>query len=121
MRSNSRLTGTGKPLKISRMMKKQSIKGLDEILKKLKAARPELARDFGVKRMAVFGSYARGAQRKDSEVDILVEVDPSIRLAFINLANRIEEILGQRAHVISKRAIKPRSWKIIEKELIDVP
>ena len=91
-----------------------------EILKLLEHAKPELARRFGVKRLAVFGSYARGEQREESDVDILVEVDPSIGLGFVDLAESIESLLGLRSEVVSRRAIKPRNWEVIEKELIDV-
>ncbi|MEW6745472.1 MAG: nucleotidyltransferase family protein [Planctomycetota bacterium] len=96
------------------------MKTRDEVLRILGDARLELSRRFGVKRLALFGSYARGEQREESDVDILVEVDPSIGLAFVDLADRIEEILGIRAEVVSKRAIGPRSWEMIEKELVDV-
>lgn len=92
-----------------------------EILMLLEQAKPELARRFGVRRLAVFGSYARGEQREESDVDILVEVDPSIGLGFVDLAESIESLLGLRSEVVSRRAIKPRNWEVIEKELIDVP
>jgi predicted nucleotidyltransferase len=92
-----------------------------EILRLLEQAKPELARRFGVRRLAVFGSYARGEQRDESDVDILVEVDPSIGLEFVDLAESIESLLGLRSEVVSRRAIKPRNWEVIEKELIDVP
>ena len=49
------------------------MKTTPEILSILKRAKPDLARDFGVTRVAVFGSYARGEQREDSDVDVLVE------------------------------------------------
>ncbi len=92
-----------------------------EILRLLEQAKPELVRRFGVRRLAVFGSYARGEQRDESDVDILVEVDPSIGLEFVDLAESIESLLGLRSEVVSRRAIKPRNWEVIEQELIDVP
>ncbi len=97
------------------------MRNTQEILRLLEDAKPELARRFGVRRLAIFGSYARGEQREESDVDILVEVDPSIGLGFIDLAESIESLLGLRSEVVSRRAIKPRNWKVIEKELIDVP
>jgi predicted nucleotidyltransferase len=62
----------------------------------LRAVRPQLAREYGVTRLAIFGSYARGDQREDSDIDVLVEVDPSIGLRFVELADRIEALLGVR-------------------------
>lgn len=96
------------------------MKSTQEILSTLQRAKPDLARDFGVTRIAVFGSYARGEQREDSDVDVLVEVPPSIGMRFVDLAERIEALLGVRAEVISRRAIPPRHWSLIERELLDV-
>lgn len=97
------------------------MKSMDEVMKLLEKAKPDLARRFGVRRLAVFGSYARGDQREDSDVDILVELDPSIGLRFVDLADEIEAMLGVPTELVSRRAIKPRNWEVIERQLIDVP
>jgi predicted nucleotidyltransferase len=96
------------------------MKTKEEVLRILQREKPDLVRDYGVKRLALFGSYARNDQSEDSDVDILVEVDPSIGLGFVELAERIEEALGVRAEVVSRRAIKPRYWEVIKEDLIDV-
>jgi hypothetical protein len=97
-----------------------TMKRTEDILTTLARAKPELVEHFGVKRLAIFGSYARGDQRDDSDVDVLVEVEPSIGLRFVDLAERIQAILGVRSEVVSRRAISPRHWEGIERELIDV-
>jgi hypothetical protein len=86
----------------------------------LAGALPELSRDFPVTRIALFGSYARGQQTDESDIDVLVDVDPSIGLRFVDLAERIELLLGVRADVVSRRAISPRHWEEIREDLIDV-
>lgn len=96
------------------------MKTTQEIIRLLREAKPELERRYGIARLCLFGSYARGEQHQESDVDILVEVDPSIGLRFVDLAHTLEEILGTRVEVVSRRAIKPRNWEVIEKELIDV-
>jgi len=40
-------------------------------------------------------------------VDILVDVDPTIGLGFVTLAERLEEVLGLPVDLVSRRAIKP--------------
>ena len=87
----------------------------------LAEGKPELVRLYGLKRLALFGSYAREDQREDSDVDILVEIEPQIGLGFVELADRIEDALGIRTEVVSRRAIKPRYWEIIKEDLVDVP
>lgn len=69
--------------------------------------------------MARFGFWARGNQSENSDVDVLVEVDSSIGLDFVNLADDLEKTLGLKADLTSSRAIKPTVLKLIEKEAID--
>ena len=92
----------------------------EEILKTLTEDKAKLQKEFKVGKMALFGSYARGDQRADSDVDILVEVDPSIGLDFVTLAERIEQMLGVSVDLVSSRAVTPRAMKYIEPELIYV-
>ena len=92
----------------------------EQILARLRDSKPKLQAEFPLKRLALFGSHARGTQVTGaSDVDILVEVDPSIGLRFVTLAERLEELLGERVDLVSRRAIKPSLWKRIEPELID--
>jgi uncharacterized protein len=91
-----------------------------EILSLLTKHRRELETRFKVSRVGLFGSYARDEQHADSDVDILVDVDPSIGLEFVTLADRIETVLGLPVEVVSRRAIKPKYMEVIEKELIYV-
>jgi len=91
-----------------------------DILDILDKAKPQLQAGFKVRSLALFGSYARGDQRSDSDVDIMVDVDPSIGLEFVSLAEKIEELLGLHVDLISSRAIKPSHLKFIEKELVYV-
>ena len=81
---------------------------------------PSLTREFPVRRMALFGSAARGEATEASDLDIQVEVDPSIGLGFVTLAERLEQALGRRVDLVSRRAVKPALWKQIEPELLDV-
>jgi uncharacterized protein len=92
---------------------------LEEILAALREQHAILSRRYPIQRLALFGSWARGDAREDSDVDILVEVAPSIGLRFVDLGDQLEEALGRRVDLVSRRAIKPAYWKKIEAELID--
>ena len=96
------------------------MKTKQEILSVLAKDKPELQRQFKVQKIALFGSYARGQQREDSDVDIFVEVDPTIGLEFVTLARKLEELLQMSVDLVSSRAIKPRHREIIERDLIYV-
>jgi uncharacterized protein len=87
-----------------------------EILRRLK---PRLQARYPLSRLAIFGSTARGDAGERSDVDVLVEVEPSIGLRFVDLAAEIEEALGRPADVVSRRAIDLARWEAIQPELAD--
>lgn len=91
----------------------------EEILTTLREQHAILSRRYPIRRMALFGSWARGDAREESDVDVLVEVDPSIGLRFVDLGEELEKALGRRVDLVSRRAIKPSFWERIEPELID--
>jgi predicted nucleotidyltransferase len=94
--------------------------GRDSILRTLRASKPLLSSRFKVRSLALFGSYARGDQREGSDIDLLVDVDPSIGLDFVTLADEVERLLGQQVDLVSRRAVKPAAWALLEQELIYV-
>jgi predicted nucleotidyltransferase len=96
------------------------MKTREEILASLGAAKAELQKRFRVRTLALFGSYARNQQTEKSDVDILVEVDPSIGLGFVSLADELERRLQQKVDLVSSRAVKPSRWRLIEPDLIYV-
>jgi hypothetical protein len=91
----------------------------EEIVTMLRRERERLSSRYPIHRLALFGSWARGEARADSDVDVLVEVDSSIGLRFVDLAADLERAVGRRVDLVSRRAIKPSLWALIEPELID--
>lgn len=90
-----------------------------DIVMALRDQHAELRLRYPIQRMALFGSWARGDAREDSDIDILVEVDPSIGLRFVELGDELEKVLGRRVHLVSRRAIREEIWERIEPELVD--
>jgi predicted nucleotidyltransferase len=90
------------------------------ILACLREGKPELMQQFPLHRLALFGSYARDESSAASDIDILVDVDPTIGLGFVTLAEQLEKLLGQKVDLVSRRAIKPALWKHIEPDIIYV-
>ncbi|HZF12435.1 MAG TPA: nucleotidyltransferase domain-containing protein [Thermoanaerobaculia bacterium] len=66
----------------------------DQILATLREQRALLSRRYPIHRLALFGSWARGDAREDSDVDVLVEVDPSIGLRFVELGDDSKKLWG---------------------------
>jgi len=93
----------------------------DEILRSLSEHRAELER-FGVKSLAFFGSVARDEAQEDSDVDILVEFTaPPGFIRFMDLRFFLEDLLGCRVDLVTRKALKPRLRSRVEREAIHVP
>lgn len=97
----------------------KKILSMDEVIEILRRELPFLTSKYGVKKMGIFGSYAKGLQSGKSDIDILVELKKPLGLEFIELADRLEEILGKKADVATfecfRRSLKnPRYRHIAE-------
>jgi len=89
-----------------------------EIEETLKKHKPSLRERFKVKEMGVFGSYVRGEQREDSDIDVLVEFEEPIGLLeFTALERNLSEIMGEQVDLVMKTALKPRIGKHILQEV----
>ncbi|MCC6767126.1 MAG: nucleotidyltransferase domain-containing protein [Deltaproteobacteria bacterium] len=81
----------------------------DDVLTTLRRERQRLSAQYPIRRIALFGSWARGDAPPDRDVDILVEVDSSIGLRFADLAAELERAVGRPVDLVSRRAIKRSS------------
>jgi len=74
---------------------------------------------FGVKRVGIFGSYVRGEQRKESDIDLLVEFEPSLKSFdnFMELSFFLEEILQHRIEIVTPESLGPYIGPYILKEV----
>jgi predicted nucleotidyltransferase len=94
---------------------------INTIAKKLESLKPILKEQFKVESIGIFGSYTKGTQRKDSDIDILVEFEKSADLSlldFIKLENYLSEVLNLKVDLVEKTALKPRIGVHILKEVI---
>jgi hypothetical protein len=93
----------------------------ESILQTLRAIKPELEADFRVDRVALFGSYARGNQQADSDVDLLVSFkEPPSLLGFIALENALSASLGVKVDLVMEEALKPNIGRRIREEMLPV-
>ena len=89
-----------------------------EVERLLRKHKTFLRERFGVRRIGVFGSCARGSRRKKSDIDILVEFDAPIGWEFIDLKEYLEEILGTKVDLVTTRALKPELRESILNEVV---
>jgi hypothetical protein len=101
------------------MARKNLMKSLDEIKEILKKHKTEVARDYKVKEIGVFGSFVRGEQKRRSDIDILVEYYelPDL-LKLIELEMRLERILKKKVDLVEKGGLRPELRERILREVI---
>ncbi len=88
-----------------------------QILSLLAEHRGELE-GMGVKKIALFGSYARGSATPESDIDLLVELKEPKYLVLLQLTDYLTELLGQKVDLIRNEPhLKPRFLKAVAKEL----
>jgi hypothetical protein len=82
---------------------------------------PYLRRKYGVKRVAVFGSFARGTATESSDVDILVELARPLGLEFIAMADYLEAVLGHKVDLSTfeclRRSLQHSRYRIIARDV----
>lgn len=95
------------------------MKKIEEIRKKLAQCKPELQNEFQVKEIGIFGSYVRGEERHNSDLDILVEFEAAPSLfKFIELENYLENLLKVKVDLVMKSSLKPVIGEHIMHEVI---
>jgi predicted nucleotidyltransferase len=81
-----------------------------------------LVEKFGVIEIAIFGSYARGEQREDSDIDLIVDFKEGCKTFdnYMDLKFYLEELFGKKVDLVIKSAINPRIKPFLIEEAIYV-
>jgi predicted nucleotidyltransferase len=90
----------------------------NNVVKKISGMQRELSERFTVVRIGVFGSFIRGDEGADSDVDIVVELAEPTLDNYMDLKFRLEDVLQRPVDLILSDTIKPRLKPIIESEVI---
>jgi uncharacterized protein len=89
-----------------------------EIAAILRERRDDLARDYGVTEIGIFGSCVRGETSGDSDIDLLVAFNrPLGFFKFLELEERLSEWLGANVDLVTKAALKPHIGRHILSEV----
>ena len=93
----------------------------DEVLKVLRAHKPNLAQRFGVTSLALFGSVARNEMSDDGDIDILIQFDrPATSKAYFGVQFYLEDLLGHPVDLVTDKALRVELRSYVEQEAIDV-
>jgi len=90
------------------------------VISRIRKHRAQLT-ELGVKSLSIFGSVARGEERPDSDVDILVEFQGRATFdRFMDTKFYLEELLGCKVDLVTPQAIKPRMKPYVMQDLVHV-
>ena len=106
----------GKGERASWMKKDQNDKA--GILRAIREKQPELANRFTLKRIGLFGSFARDSALPGSDVDILIELREPTFDHYMDLKFYLEELLNRPVDLVLNDTIKPRLKSVIEQEVV---
>ena len=92
-----------------RILSKKRVDNLNNIKSKI----IPILKKNRIKKAGIFGSYSRGEQKKDSDIDILVEPPAGIGFGFVGIQLELENKLGKKVHLVTYKYIHPRIRKYI--------
>jgi predicted nucleotidyltransferase len=81
------------------MLTREKIQGL------LREKYPYLMTEYGVKRIGLFGSYAKGTPAEESDIDLVVEFERPPGFRFIEFIEYLEQLLGKKVEVLTPAGI----------------
>ena len=87
----------------------------EKIIGKLREKYPYLVSEYGLRRIGLFGSYSKGIQTEDSDIDIIAEFESPIGLRFVEFAEYLEESLGKKIDILTPDGVKG----IIVKKIVE--
>lgn len=92
-----------------------------QLLDRLRYAKSELRARYGVKRLSLFGSTARGDERLASDVDLLVDFDgPATSERYFGVQFYLEDMLGRPIDLVTENALRPELRPAVERDRVDI-
>jgi len=95
------------------------MQSLDEIKRSLTTQKSMLQNKYNINRLGIFGSYVRGEQKSESDLDILIDYEEAPSLfTLIEIENQLSELLGMKVDLVTRKGIKPQLRSYILEEVV---
>jgi len=93
----------------------------EDISTRLAQLKPRLEQEYPISELGIFGSYARGEQQSDSDLDVLVAFEQPVSLFdLVRLENELTDELGVEVDLVTKDSLKPRIESRVADDLVFV-
>ena len=93
----------------------------EDALAILTKSKPALVQQFGIARLALFGSTARDVARTESDIDVLVGFDgPATSARYFGVQFCLEDLFGCPIDLVTEKALRAELRPFIEKEAVHV-
>ncbi|MGH8000847.1 MAG: nucleotidyltransferase family protein, partial [Brasilonema sp.] len=104
---------TAKKVKLLKM------KTLEEIKQILRQSKPLLQEQYQITQLGIFGSYARGEQTQESDVDVLIDYDQAPTLfKLVELRDYLSSAIGMKVDIVTQNGLKPRIRERVLSEVV---
>ena len=95
------------------------MKTLEEIKQILRQSKPFLQENYRVTSLGIFGSYTRGEQTEESDVDVLIDYDKAPNLIMlVELKDYLSNLMQMKVDIVTKKGLKPRIRERILSEIV---
>lgn len=91
-----------------------------QLIQQLSLIKKQLDKEYPIASMALFGSYSRNEQTKNSDIDICIDFNGDIGWAFLDIKSLLEKELKHKVDLVSKNGIPVKYFNFIKDELIYV-
>jgi len=91
-----------------------------EKIAKIKKPIIEVLKKYGVKKAGIFGSWARGEEKIESDIDILIQPTKNMGIEFVGIKLELEDKLGRKVDLVSYKGINPHLKKYILKDEVKI-
>ncbi|MEA1927341.1 MAG: nucleotidyltransferase family protein [Candidatus Auribacterota bacterium] len=94
---------------------------MNEIKTIIRRQSANLKKNYGLRVVGIFGSYARGEQQSESDIDLLVEIlKPISILELVGAEIYLSEILGVKVELVPRRSVREEARETISREAVAI-
>ncbi len=89
----------------------------EQVIELLREQSAYLASEFGIRKIGLFGSFAKGQPSDKSDIDIVVEFERPIGLRFIDLVEYLEKLFGRKVDILTPAGVQGIRRKTVIKSI----